>query len=93
MKHYKNEQNETYAFQDDYFDKNGQVINEIVKKIINENLLVEITEEEADAIRNYKSSEQLAEEERLAKLPTSEEILNAKIELKALELLFQLELI
>ena len=44
-------------------------------------------------LRDMRTPEDIAEEERLAKLPTSEEILNAKIELKALELLFQLELI
>ena len=93
MKKYKNFNNEIYAFDDDCFDEKGQVINDIVEKIINENSLVEITEEEADAIRNYKSPEQLAEEERLAKLPSQEDVLNAKIELKALELLSQLELI
>ena len=86
MKNYKNTNNELFAFDLDCF-------NEAVEKIINENNLIEITKEEAEAIRNYKSPEQIAEEERLAKLPTQEEILNAKIELKALELLSQLELI
>ena len=86
MKNYKNTNNELFAFDLDCF-------NETVEKIINENNLIEITKEEAEAIRNYKSPEQIAEEERLAKLPTQEEILNAKIELKALELLSQLELI
>ena len=52
---------------------------------LNENLITEI--------RDLRTPEQLAEEERLSKLPTQEDILNAKIELKALELLSQLELI
>ena len=93
MKNYKNEQNQVYAFDDDCFDENGQVINEVAKKIINDNSLVKITEEEADAIRNYKSPEQLAEEERLAKLPSQEEILSDKITLKALELITELGLV
>ena len=93
MKEFKNENNMIYAFDDDCFDENGKCINKYALKVIQENNLIEIMEEEAEAIRNYKSPEQLAEEVRLAKLPTQEDILNAKIELKALELLSQLELI
>ena len=43
--------------------------------------------------RDMRTAEEIVEEEGLAKLPTQEDILNAKIELKALELLSQLELI
>ena len=93
MKHYKTEQNKTYAFDLDCFDKDGKCINEYALKVIEENNLTPITHEEAEAIRNYKSTEQIVEEERISKLPTTEDILNAKIELKALELLAQLELI
>jgi len=93
MKNFKNKENTLFGFDDDCFDENGKCINEYAFKVIQENNLVEITKEEAEAIRNYKSPEQLSEEERLAKLPTQEDILNAKIELKALELLSQLELI
>ena len=93
MKEFKNENNMIYPFDDDCFDEEGKCTNEYALKVIQENNLIEITEEEAEAIRNYKSTEQIAEEERLAKLPSQEDILNAKIELKALELLSQLELI
>ena len=91
MKKYKDSNNEIYAFDDDCFDEKGQVINEIVEKIINENSLIEITQEEADAIRNYKSSEQLAEEERLAKLPSQKDLEKAKFEIIAIEMLMQLK--
>ena len=93
MKHYKNEKNKLWAFDDDCFDENGKCINEYAFKVIKENNLVKITKEEAEIIRNYKSPEQIVEEERISKLPSQEDILNAKIELKALELLSQLELI
>lgn len=50
MKNYKNEQNQLFAFELDCFDENGQVINEIVKEIIIEKSLIEITVEEYNAI-------------------------------------------
>ena len=87
MKHYKNEKNKLWAFDDDCFDEKGQVINEYALKVIQENNLVEITKEKAEEIRNFKSPEQLAEEERLAKLPTLDETLNAKIEIVLINLL------
>lgn len=93
MKNYKNKTNKLWSFEDDCFDSEGQVINEVAKKIIDTNNLVEITPEEAETIRDYKSPEQLAEAERLAKLPTQEEILNDKITLRALELITELGLI
>ena len=89
MKKFKNEEKQVYAFDDDCFDEEGKCINEYALKIIEENNLVEITKEEADEIRNYKSSEQLAEEERLAKLPTTEEREKMKIELILINLLEQ----
>lgn len=93
MKHYKNTNNESFAFDLDCFDEKGQATNEIVKKIIVEKGLIEITSEEAEEIRNYKSPKQIAEEERLEKLPSQDEILNDKITLKALELITELGLV
>ena len=93
MKNYKNIESKLWAFDDDCFDEDGKCINEYALKVIQENKLVEITHEETEEIINYKTHEQIAEAERLAKLPSQEDILNAKIELKALELLSQLELI
>ena len=93
MKNYKNLEDKVFSFDDDCFDEHGECINEYALKVIEDNNLVPVTKEEVEVIRNYKSPEQIAEEERLAKLPTQEDILNAKIELKALELLSQLELI
>ena len=93
MKKFRDFKNEIYYFEDECFDEKGNCINEFSLKVIEENNLVEITGEEEEAIRSYKTPEQLVEEERLAKLPTQEDILSAKIELKALELLSQLELI
>ena len=63
MKEFKNENNIIYHFDDDCFDEEGKCINEYALKVIQENNLIEITEEEAGAIRNYKSAEQLAEDE------------------------------
>ena len=52
---------------------------------LNENLITEI--------KDVRTPEEIAEEERLAKLPTTDEILNSKIELKALEILTELGMI
>ena len=93
MKEFKNKNNVLFGFDDDCFDEDRRCINEFALKVIEENSLVEITKEEADAIRNYKSPEQLVEEERLAKIPSQDEILNDKITLKALELISELGLI
>ena len=89
MKNFKNLEDKVFCFDLDCFDEEGKCINEYALKVIEENNLVEITKEEADAIRNYKSSEQLAEEERLAKLPTTEEREKMKIELILINLLEQ----
>ena len=43
--------------------------------------------------RDMRTPEEIAEAERLAKLPTTDEILNSKIELKALEILTELGMI
>lgn len=93
MKDFKNGNNELFAFENDCFDEDGKCINEYALKVIEENNLIEITHEESEVIRNYKSPEQIVEEEKLAKLPTSEEILNDKITLKALELIAELGLV
>ena len=87
MKYYKNIESKLWAFDDDCFDENGKCINEYAFKVIKENSLVEITEEEAEIIRNYKTAEQLAEEERISKLPSSDELEKNKIELVVLDLL------
>lgn len=89
MKHFKDLENRVFAFGLDCFDSEGKVINEVAKKIIDTNNLVEITPEEAEAIRNYKSQEQILEEERLAKLPNYEEQEKMKIELILINLLEQ----
>ena len=89
MKNFKNKENALFGFDDDCFDVDGKCINEYALKVIEENSLIEITKEEAEAIRNYKSPEQIAEEERLAKLPTTEEREKMKIELILINLLEQ----
>ena len=89
MKEFKNENNMIYSFDLNCFDEEGKCKNEWALKVIQENNLVEITEEEAEEIRNYKSPEQIAEEERLAKLPTTEEREKMKIELILINLLEQ----
>ena len=52
-----------------------------------------LSEELVTELRDMRTVEEIAEQERLAKLPSEEEILNAKIEMKAIELLTELELI
>ena len=93
MKNYRNEKNELWAFDDDCFDEKENCINGYALKVIKENNLIEITKEEAVAIRNYKSSEQIAEEERLAKLPTQDELLKNQIQIEALNILTELGVI
>ena len=91
MKNYKNLENKLWAFDDDCFNEEGKCINEWALKVIKENNLVEITKEEADAIINLKTAEQLSEEERLAKLPSQEVLEKAKFEIIAIEMLMQLK--
>ena len=93
MKKFKDSNNEIWNLPIIDFDEKGNVINEITKEIIEKNKLIAITDKEYEVMINYKSSEQIAEEERLAKLPSEEEILNDKITLKALEIIAELELI
>ena len=52
-----------------------------------------LSEELVTELRDMRTAEEIAEQERLEKLPNQEEILNAKIEMKAIELLTELELI
>ena len=87
MKEFKNENNVLFGFDDDCFNEHGECINVWALKVIKENNLVEITKEEADAIRNYKTPEKIAEEERLAKLPSAEELQKNTIEIVVLDLL------
>ena len=44
-------------------------------------------------LRDMRTVEEIAEQERLAKLPNQEEVLNDKITLKALELITELGLV
>ena len=85
MKHYKNEKNKLWAFDDDCFDEEGKCINEYALKVIEENSLIEITKEEEEIIRNYKSIEQLAEEE--AKATEKAELEQAEKDAEFLEML------
>ena len=89
MKEFRDKNNMIYPFDGDCFDVDGKCINEYALKVIEENSLIEITKEEAEAIRNYKSPEQIAEEERISKLPTTEEQEKMKIELILINLLEQ----
>ena len=63
MKHYKNEKNKLWAFDDDCLDEEGKCINEYALKVIEENNLVEITEEEAKELsKPIRTKEQLIAE-------------------------------
>ena len=64
-------------------------------ELIQDNKVIKIEKPSDLYSWNYETKEWFLDEEkvRIAKLPTQEEILSAKIELKALELLSQLELI
>ena len=52
-----------------------------------------LNEDLTTCIKDVRTAEEIAEQERLAKLPSQEEILNDKITLKALELISELGLI
>ena len=71
---------------------NGELVLE-KGEIIQDNHLIKL--EEPSELHSWDGVEWHLDEEkiRLSKLPTQESILNAKIELKAIELLSQLELI
>ena len=69
-----------------------EVSQEVFHTSIQENhnyLSVDLTTE----LRDMRTPEEIAEAERLAKLPATDEILNSKIELKALEILTELGMI
>ena len=66
----------------------GEVFNISIQE--NHNYL---SEDLVTELRDMRTVEEIAEQERLAKLPSEEETLNAKIEMKAIELLTELELI
>ena len=69
-----------------------QVSEEVFETSIQENHNY-LNEDLTTCIKDVRTAEEIAEEERLAKLPTPEEILNDKITLKALELILELGLI
>lgn len=93
MKRYIDQNNTIHNFEDDCFDEKGNCINDFVEKIIIENSLISITEEEYTEIQAREESEILAEQKRLAKLPASEELEKLKIEVVALNLLTELGVI
>ena len=65
MKNYRNLNGEIFSFDLDCFDKNRKCINEYALKVIEENNLVAMTEEEYAEIQAKKEAERLAEEEKL----------------------------
>ena len=69
-----------------------EVTEEVFNTSIQENHNY-LSEELVTELRDMRTPEQIAEEERLAKLPSQEEILNDKITLKAIELIAELGLV
>ena len=69
-----------------------EVTEEVFETSIQENHNY-LNEELTSCIKDVRTAEEIAEAERLAKLPSQEEILNDKITLKALELIAELGLI
>ena len=69
-----------------------EVSREVFETSIQENHNY-LNEDLVTELRDMRTAEEIAEQERLEKLPNQEEILNAKIEMKAIELLTELELI
>ena len=69
-----------------------EVSQEVFETSIQENHNY-LSEELVTEFRDMRTPEQIAEEERLAKLPSQEEILNDKITLKAIELIAELGLV
>ena len=69
-----------------------EVSEEVFEESIQENHNY-LNEDLVTELRDMRTPEQIAEQERLAKLPTQEEILDDKITLKALELISELGLI
>ena len=68
-----------------------EVSQEVFETSIQENHNY-LSEDLTTCIKDVRTVEQITEEERLAKLPSQEEILNDKITLKALELITELGL-
>ena len=68
-----------------------QVTKEVFDTSIQENHNY-LNEDFKTELRDMRTPEEIVEEERLAKLPSQEEILNDKITLKALELITELGL-
>ena len=66
----------------------GEVFNISIQE--NHNYL---SEDLVTELRDMRTVEQIAEQERLEKLPNQEEVLNDKITLKALELIVELGLV
>ena len=69
-----------------------EVSREVFETSIQENHNY-LNEDLVTELRDMRTVEEIAEQERLAKLPSEEETLKAKIEMKAIELLIELELI
>ena len=69
-----------------------EVSQEVFETSIQENHNY-LSEDLTTELRDMRTPEEIAEAERLAKLPTTDEILNSKIELKALEILTELGMI
>ena len=69
-----------------------EVSQEVFETSIQENHNY-LNEDLTTEIRDMRTPEEIAEEERLAKLPSQEKLLNDKITLKALELISELGLI
>ena len=69
-----------------------EVTEEVFNTSIQENHNY-LNENLTSCIKDVRTAEEIAEAERLAKLPTQEEILNDKITLKALELIAEFGLI
>ena len=69
-----------------------QVSQEVFETSIQENHNY-LNEDLTTCIKDVRTPEEIAEEKRLAKLPSQEEVLNDKITIKALELISELGLV
>ena len=75
MKKFKDENNVIYAFDLDCFDEQGNCINEIALKIITENSLIEMTDEEYNIYVAKKEVERLAEEKTQKELSEANKLI------------------
>ena len=91
MKHYKDTENNIYTYFDDAFDEEGKPSHSKVIEDISNLKLIKITDEEYAEIQAQKEAERLAEQERLAKLPSQEELEKNRIELVALDLIISMK--